>query len=122
MANTFGTDILIQSEDPKRAASFYVKELGFEVTAETPELISLHGPHINLFIERGPLLGPVLEVFVQDVGKARAKLVLAGCHVVKDEPEFSPVLPEGPLRPHLQPQPKGVRQSPFCVTPRWRAT
>jgi catechol 2,3-dioxygenase-like lactoylglutathione lyase family enzyme len=35
MGNKFGTDILIQAPDPKRAAAFYVKELGFEITDET---------------------------------------------------------------------------------------
>ena len=34
MANTFGTDILIQAPDPKNAASFYVEQLGFEITDE----------------------------------------------------------------------------------------
>ena len=70
MANTFGTDILIQAEDPMKAASFYVEQLGFAITDETPNLVSLHGKHINLFIERGPALGPVLEVTVKDVQKA----------------------------------------------------
>ena len=32
MSNTFGTDILIQAKDPMKAARFYVKELGFEIT------------------------------------------------------------------------------------------
>jgi len=32
MANKFGTDILIQAPDPKQAALFYVRQLGFEVT------------------------------------------------------------------------------------------
>ena len=31
MANRFGTDILIQAQDPDEAASFYVKQLGFEI-------------------------------------------------------------------------------------------
>ena len=60
MANTFGTDILIQAPDPKKAAAFYVDQLGFEITGETP-MLGLHGKHINLFIERGPALGPVLR-------------------------------------------------------------
>jgi hypothetical protein len=34
--------------------------LGFNITGETP-MIGLHGNHINLFIEQGPPLGPVLE-------------------------------------------------------------
>jgi catechol 2,3-dioxygenase-like lactoylglutathione lyase family enzyme len=74
MANSFGTDILIQAPDPKKAASFYVENLGFEVTDEEPQMISLRGAHINLYIERGPALGPVLEV--------------SGCEVIKDEPDF----------------------------------
>lgn len=32
MANSFGTDILIQVEDVEEAASFYVDQLGFTVT------------------------------------------------------------------------------------------
>jgi catechol 2,3-dioxygenase-like lactoylglutathione lyase family enzyme len=85
MANKFGTDILIQSPDPKAAAAFYVNQLGFIITGETP-MISLHGDHINLFIEQGPPLGPALEVTVDNVEEAKARLVKNGCEIVKDEP------------------------------------
>jgi predicted enzyme related to lactoylglutathione lyase len=88
MANTFGTDILIQAPDPKSAAAFYVKQLGFEITDEAPNMISLHGENINLFIERGPALGPVLEVTVGSVEEAKLRLVKNGCKIVKDEPNF----------------------------------
>jgi predicted enzyme related to lactoylglutathione lyase len=88
MSNTFGTDILIQAEDPMKAASFYVTELGFEITDKTSNLVSLHGKNINLFIERGPALGPVLEVTVENVQKAKASLKKKGCKIIKDEPDF----------------------------------
>ena len=88
MANKFGTDILIQAPDPKQAALFYVQQLGFEITDEQPNMISLHGDHINLFIERGPALGPVLEVTVDNVEEAKRRLVKNGCEIVKDEPNF----------------------------------
>jgi catechol 2,3-dioxygenase-like lactoylglutathione lyase family enzyme len=88
MANTFGTDILIQAPDPEQAAAFYVDQLGFSITGTDPNMISLHGKHINLFIEKGPALGPVLEVTVPNVAEARRRLVDYGCEVVKDEPEF----------------------------------
>ncbi len=88
MANSFGTDILLQAPDPKTAAAFYVKQLGFTITDESAEMISLHGNKISLFIERGPALGPVLEVSVADVEAAKRRLVAAGAVVVKDEPEF----------------------------------
>jgi predicted enzyme related to lactoylglutathione lyase len=85
MANSFGTDILIQALDPKKAAAFYVEQLGFEITGEEP-MLSLHGENINLFIEQGPALGPVLEVTVVSVEEAKARLVKNGCEIVKDEP------------------------------------
>jgi predicted enzyme related to lactoylglutathione lyase len=88
MSNTFGTDILIQAEDPMKAASFYVEALGFEITGKEANMISLHGRNINLFIERGPALGPVLEVTVKNVEKTKANLKKKGCEIIKDEPEF----------------------------------
>jgi catechol 2,3-dioxygenase-like lactoylglutathione lyase family enzyme len=88
MANSFGKDILIQAPEPKKAAAFYVDHLGFEISDESPELISLRGPNINLYIEPGPTLGPVLEVTVDSVEAARLRLVKCGCEVVKNEPEF----------------------------------
>jgi catechol 2,3-dioxygenase-like lactoylglutathione lyase family enzyme len=88
MANSFGTDIVFESPDPKQAALFYVEQLGFTITDETPNLISLRGPHINMFIERGPSLGPVFEVTVDNVEEAKIRLVQSGCTIVKDEPDF----------------------------------
>jgi hypothetical protein len=88
MGNSFGTDVLIQAQDPKKAALFYVTQLGFEITDEQPDLISLHGEHLNLFIERGVALGPVLEVTVENVEEAKARLVRNGCVIIKDEPDF----------------------------------
>ena len=88
MANRFGTDILIQAPDPEKAALFYVNYLGFEITDNNPKMFGLHGKHINLFIEPGPPLGPVLEVTVDNVVGAKQRLVEEGCEVVKDEPDF----------------------------------
>jgi predicted enzyme related to lactoylglutathione lyase len=88
MANTFGTDILIQANDPKKAAVFYVQQLGFEISDEKTNMVSLHGRHINLFIERGPAVGPVFEVTVDNVEQAKLRLVKNGCEIVKDEPDF----------------------------------
>lgn len=88
MANSFGTDVLIQAPDPKKAAEFYIDYLGFEITGEDSQMVSLHGKHINLFIESGPALGPVLEVIVDSVEAAKARLVRKGCVVIKDEPDF----------------------------------
>ena len=88
MANTFGADILIQAPDPSAAAAFYVEQLCFTVTDPNPKMMALAGKNINLYIEPGPLLGPVLEVTVADVEEAKRRLVESGCEIVKDEPEF----------------------------------
>src|SRR5258708_144615 len=88
MANSFGTDILIQAQNPKDAASFYVRHLDFKITGETPRMISLHGDHINLFIEQGPAIGPILEVTVANVEQAKLRLMKNGCEIIKDEPDF----------------------------------
>jgi hypothetical protein len=88
MANKFGADILIQSPDPRSAATFYVDQPGFGITDPNPEMIALCGKHINLYIERGPAIGSVLEVTVDNVGEARLRLVENGCEVIKDEPDF----------------------------------
>jgi catechol 2,3-dioxygenase-like lactoylglutathione lyase family enzyme len=88
MANRFGADILIQAQDPQKAALFYVNHLGFEVTDDNPKMIGLHGKHINLFIEPGPALGPVLEVTVDNLADAKRRLVDNGCEIIKDEPQF----------------------------------
>jgi len=99
MGNKFGTDILIQTPDPGTAAAFYVKELAFEIDDQSASLISLHGPNTNLFIERGPSLGPVLEIRVEDVDDVKARLTQAGCTVVKDEPDFPRCYVRDPFGP-----------------------
>jgi catechol 2,3-dioxygenase-like lactoylglutathione lyase family enzyme len=88
MANTFGRDILIQSPNPQQAAAFYVDRLGFTITNADPHMIELAGPKINLYIEPGPALGPVLEITVPDVAEARERLVANGCVIAKEEPHF----------------------------------
>jgi Glyoxalase-like domain len=88
MANSLSKDILIQAPEPKGAALFYVDNLGFEITEESTNLVSLHGEHINLFIERGPTLGPVLEITVDDLEEAKLRLVKDGSRIIKDEPKF----------------------------------
>lgn len=88
MGNEFGTDILVQTGNPQKAAQFYEQALGLQITEERADLVSLRGPHLNLFLERGPSLGPVLEVFVEDVASAKGALVAQGCVILKDEPAF----------------------------------
>ena len=54
MVNSFGADILIQAEDPKNAVSFYVPQLAFKITDETPRMISLDGSTFTCLSSVGP--------------------------------------------------------------------
>ncbi len=96
MSNRFGTDIIIRTANPKEAAAFYVKNLGFEVTEETADMISIRGPNINLFIEKGPAHGPVLEVLVKDVKATKQRLLRNGGKVILDEPDVPRVYVQDP--------------------------
>ncbi len=49
-------------------------------------MVSLHGSNVNLFIETGTALGPVLEVTVENVEEAKIRLVRNGGEIIKDEP------------------------------------
>ncbi len=71
-----------------KAAEFYVESLGFAITDKNPNMVGLHGKNINLFIEPGPALEPVLEVTVKSVKEAKASLTKKGCQIIKDEPDF----------------------------------
>ena len=66
--------------DPKAAAAFYVKQLGFKISGEDHNMVSLHGKRINLFIEEGPALGPILEVTLRTLKKQRGSLWPAGAN------------------------------------------
>ena len=96
MSNQFGTDIIIRTANPKEAAAFYVKNLGFEVTDQAADMISIRGANINLFIEKGPAHGPVLEVLVKDVKATKQRLLGSGGKVILDESEVPRVYIQDP--------------------------
>jgi len=91
MANSFTKDVLIQVPDVTKAAKFYVDNLGFEITDEKEDpqrhthIISLEGDQINLFIDKGEPLGPVMEIKVDDIEAAKSHLLENGCTIVRWE-------------------------------------
>jgi hypothetical protein len=101
MSNTFGRDILIQAEDPMEAASFYVKELGFEITSETLNMVSLHGTNINLFIERGPYPWTRAGSYCRECTKSEREPEEKGLRDNKGRAGVSKVLRQGSERADL---------------------
>jgi catechol 2,3-dioxygenase-like lactoylglutathione lyase family enzyme len=66
------------------AVDFYTKVLGFQNRSNDPELGDLDADPINLFVlEDDEFRGPVMELFVDDLDKAREVLEANGCKVLR---------------------------------------
>ena len=66
------------------AVEFYTKVLGFENRSEDPELADLDAGPLRLFVIEGQEFhGPVMELFVDDLEKARETMVANGCQVLR---------------------------------------
>lgn len=66
------------------AVDFYTKVLGFHNRSDDPELADLDASPINLFVlEDEEIRGPVMELFVDDLDKARETLVANGCKALR---------------------------------------
>jgi hypothetical protein len=74
-------------------------------------MIGLHGKHINLFIEPGPFLGPVLEVTVDNIEETKLRLVKSGCEIINDEPGFPRCYVKDPVPTENSISVKKVKQS-----------
>jgi catechol 2,3-dioxygenase-like lactoylglutathione lyase family enzyme len=79
-------DILIQTDRPDEARAFYEGVLDFAVFQDDPNMRGLETGAFRLFLDPGPPLGPVLEVLVDDLAAAKAKLLAAGCVVEQEDP------------------------------------
>jgi catechol 2,3-dioxygenase-like lactoylglutathione lyase family enzyme len=66
------------------AVNFYTNVLGFQNRSSDPELGDLDANPINLFVlEDDEFRGPVMELFVDDLEKAREILENNGCKVLR---------------------------------------
>ncbi len=66
------------------ALDFYTNVLGFQNRSADPELGDLDANPINLFVlEDDEFRGPVMELFVDDLDKAREILEANGCKVLR---------------------------------------
>ncbi len=66
------------------AVNFYTNVLGFQNRSDDPELGNLDADPINLLVlEDDEFRGPVMELFVDDLEKAREILEANGCKVLR---------------------------------------
>ena len=63
---------------------FYTNVLGFQDRSDDPQLADLDADPLNMFIIKDhEFAGPVMELFVDDLEKAREVLVQNGCKVIR---------------------------------------
>jgi catechol 2,3-dioxygenase-like lactoylglutathione lyase family enzyme len=77
-------NIAVRTERFADAVAFYSDVLGFANRSSDPALGDHDADPINLFvIEDDEVSGPVMELFVTDLERAREELLAHGCKVVR---------------------------------------
>ena len=78
------SNIAIRSTRFAEAVDFYTNVLGFENHSEDPELAALDASPLTIYVDDDPEFpGPILELFVDDLEKARDTLVANRCKVLR---------------------------------------
>ena len=77
-------NVAVRTKEFSKAVEFYQTVLGFEDRSSDPELADFDADPLNIFvIEDEVVSGPVMELFVDDLEKAREILVANGCKVLR---------------------------------------
>ena len=74
-------DVLIQSNKIDAATKFYEKVLGFQIIEQSEQLVGFDTGSFRFFIDKGESYGPVFELYVPDLKKAKKTLVKNGCRI-----------------------------------------
>ena len=77
-------NVAVRTKRFSEAIEFYSTVLGFDNRSSDPELADFDADPLNIFvIEDDEFSGPVMELFVDDLEKARDILVANGCKVLR---------------------------------------
>ena len=77
-------NVAVRTKKYAEAVEFYTNVLGFQDRSNDPELADLEADPLNVFIIADEeFSGPVMELFVDDLEKARDELVANGCKVLR---------------------------------------
>lgn len=82
MAYRVTSRVCFQTPDIEQAKAHFQRALGMTVVSESEDSVELAGGDLRLFIDRGPQLGPIMELLVPDADLARDDLVGQGWTVV----------------------------------------
>lgn len=77
------SNMAVRSKNYRKAIDFYTRVLGFTNRSDDPEHSVLDASPLTIFIDRDyDMSGPVLELFVDDLEKARDHLLAHGCKII----------------------------------------
>lgn len=77
-------NIAVRTEKFSEALDFYSSVFGFQNRSTDPELGDYDASPLNIFVIKDQeLSGAILELFVEDLDKAREELVKNGCEVIR---------------------------------------
>jgi len=77
-------NVAVRTKKFSEAVDFYTQVLGLKDRSNDPELADLEADPLNIFvIADDEVSGPVMELFVDDLEKAREVLVANGCKVLR---------------------------------------
>ncbi|MBL7127797.1 MAG: VOC family protein [Ignavibacteria bacterium] len=78
------TNVAVRTKDFSKAVDFYKNVIGFNVRSETHEEADIDANPLTLFvIKNNEIPGPVMELFVDDLEKAKEILVENGCKILR---------------------------------------
>lgn len=75
----------MQLPQPRKALEFYERVMGLEVVERGGDSLELKADQFRLFLDKGEVMGPIMEFLVSDAEDAKAELLAAGCEVVRWE-------------------------------------
>jgi catechol 2,3-dioxygenase-like lactoylglutathione lyase family enzyme len=77
-------NVAVRTEQFAEAVEFYTQILGFENRSSDPQLADLDASPLNLFvIADEEFNGAIMELFVDDLERARDELVANGCKILR---------------------------------------
>jgi hypothetical protein len=76
------SSVCVHAPDLEGAIRHFEREMGLTVVNRSDEVADLSDGEIYLHIEKGPELGPILEMLTPDIEAAKAELVSQGWSIV----------------------------------------
>jgi hypothetical protein len=79
-------EVIFRARDLEAVKAHYSGTLRFPTVLDSPEIVGFDTGELNLYFEQGEPDVPVFEFTVDDVARAKAELIAAGCAVVEENP------------------------------------